>query len=30
VEGYYRVKLRVNDGITDSKKVYSDWILSRE
>ena len=30
VEGYYRVKLRVNDGITDSKKVYSDWILIRE
>jgi subtilisin family serine protease len=30
VYGYYRVKLRVNDGITNSKKVYSDWILIQE
>lgn len=29
VNGYYRVKLRVNDSITDSKKVYSQWILVR-
>jgi subtilisin family serine protease len=30
VDGYYRVKLRVNDGISNSKKVYSDWILIRD
>lgn len=29
VDGYYRVKLRVNDSITNSKKVHSDWVFIR-